>query len=51
VHYKPDLNNAQWSDVLPNVTAAGSTASWTNNVGTIARRLYRVELLPIPNPD
>ena len=51
VHYKPDLNNAQWSAVLPNVTAAGSTASWTNNVGTIARRLYRVELLPIPNPD
>ena len=50
VHYKANLYDAQWSNAPQDLTASGSTASYTNNVGTNASSLYRIELLPIQPP-
>jgi hypothetical protein len=41
---KNNLNDASWTDVLPEVTASGSTATTTDSSGVVARRFYRVWL-------
>jgi hypothetical protein len=45
VQYKADLNSANWSNLVGDVTATGSTASKTDT-RTISNRFYRVLLLP-----
>ena len=50
VHYKASLSAAQWSSAPKDVTAVGSTTSYTNNISTNASSLYRIELLPIQPP-
>jgi hypothetical protein len=44
VQYKDKLNDASWTDLAPDVTASGSTASTTDT--TISQRFYRVAVLP-----
>jgi hypothetical protein len=46
VQYKNNLTDANWTDLSPDVTATGVTASKTDNVGTQPRRFYQVVLLP-----
>jgi hypothetical protein len=41
---KNNLNDASWTDVLPEVTAPGSTATTTDSSGVVARRFYRIWL-------
>ena len=45
VQYITNLNSGVWTDLLPDVTATGSTASQTNTVGSAAQRFYRIEVL------
>jgi hypothetical protein len=45
VQYKSDLNSVNWSNVVGDVTATGSTASKTD-ARTSSNRFYRVLLLP-----
>jgi len=44
VQYKNNLSDPTWTDLAPDVTASGSTASTTDT--TIAQRFYRVAVLP-----
>ncbi|MEY2428499.1 MAG: hypothetical protein QOJ40_1384, partial [Verrucomicrobiota bacterium] len=46
LQYTPDLSATNWTDVSPDVTAADSTASQTNNPDGAGQRFYRVILLP-----
>jgi subtilisin-like proprotein convertase family protein len=46
VQYKVDLNDTNWSDLFPDVTATGDTASATNNPGDAAQRVYRIKVVP-----
>jgi hypothetical protein len=39
------LESAQWTDILPDVLATGSTATATNAVGNAPQRFYRVLLV------
>jgi hypothetical protein len=45
VQFKQNLSSANWTDLPPDVTAAGSSASKTDTIGSSAR-LYRVQVLP-----
>jgi len=46
VQYKPNLAAANWTDLLPDITAAGSVASTTDAFGRAQQRYYRLLLLP-----
>jgi hypothetical protein len=46
VQYAPDLGPGNWSNLLPDVQAAGPTASATDDTGGAFRRFYQVMLLP-----
>jgi hypothetical protein len=46
VQYKNNLSSANWIDLTPDVTATGSTASYTDHPGAVSQRYYRVVLLP-----
>ena len=43
--YIDTLSATNWNDLLPDVTATGSTASQTNNVTGVPHRFYRIKLL------
>jgi hypothetical protein len=45
LQYKTNLTSATWSDLSPDVTAAGSTASFTDHSAGVRLRFYRVGLL------
>ena len=45
VQYNSSLNGGGWTDLSPDVTATGSTATQTNAVGSAPQRFYRVKLL------
>jgi hypothetical protein len=45
VEYETDLTSGNWTALTPAVTAPGSTASQTDNVGGTVQRFYRVVLL------
>jgi hypothetical protein len=46
VQYKTNLTSANWIDLAPDVTATGSTASFTDHPAGGRQRYYRVALLP-----
>jgi hypothetical protein len=46
VQYQADLANTNWIDLTPDVTATGSTASFTDQLTGAGQRFYRVMLLP-----
>lgn len=53
VQYKNGLADPNWTDLPPDVTATGPTASKTDVVGTLPQRIYRVtlaQILPAPVP-
>ena len=45
VQYINSLNGGGWTDLSPDVTATGSTATQTNAVGNAPQRYYRIVLL------
>jgi hypothetical protein len=46
LQYKTNLTSAAWGDLSPDVTATGSTASFTDHPAGARQRYYRVGLLP-----
>ena len=46
VQFASSLNPANWSNLTPDVTATGPTASRTENPGSTPQRFYRILLLP-----
>jgi hypothetical protein len=46
LQYKDDLSDAGWHERLPDITAAGSTASAADPIGALPRRFYRILLVP-----
>ena len=46
VDFKLNLTDASWTTLTPNVTASGSTASYTDTTASAGRRFYRVIQLP-----
>jgi hypothetical protein len=42
LQYKSDLDDTNWNDILPDVTASGSTASIGDPLDSVPRRYYRV---------
>jgi len=46
VQYSDDLSATNWTDIAPDVTAPGPTASLTSPVGEALQRYYRVFVLP-----
>jgi hypothetical protein len=46
LQYKAHLPDTSWTDLLPDTTASGPTATATNALGGAAQRFYRVALLP-----
>ena len=44
LQYKADLNETNWSDLLPDVTASGPTASKDDALDSIVQRYYRVRV-------
>jgi hypothetical protein len=45
VQHKPDLNTTNWTDLIGDVLASGSTASKTD-IETTTNRFYRIQVLP-----
>jgi MBG domain (YGX type)/YDG domain len=45
VQYNNGLNDDGWTDLSPDVTATGLTATQTNVVGVASQRFYRIEVL------
>ena len=45
MQYSDSLNGAVWNDLLPDVTATGSTANQTNVVSGVPQRFYRIMVL------
>jgi hypothetical protein len=45
LQYKDSWTDADWSDVVPDVSASGPTAAGTNAVDAAAQRIYRVKAL------
>ena len=45
VQYLSDLNGGGWTNLLPEVTATGLTATKTDAVGSVSQRFYRVAVL------
>jgi hypothetical protein len=50
VQYKTGLASASWFNLAPDVTATGSTASFTDRPGTSSPRFYRIALLSTVTP-
>jgi hypothetical protein len=50
VQYKTSLASKSWLNLAPDVTATGSTASFTDHPGTASQRFYRVVLLLTETP-
>jgi PKD repeat protein len=48
VQLKESLDDALWTNLVPDVPASGSTASTTDTVGEVTHKFYRVMLLPGP---
>jgi hypothetical protein len=46
VQYKNNLTDPSWTDLPPDVTATGPTASATDVVGSLPQRFYRLFVLP-----
>jgi hypothetical protein len=46
VEFQQTLTGTNWTTLNPAVTAAGSTASVTDNPGGASERYYRIRLLP-----
>ena len=46
LQYKTNLASATWGDLSPDVTATGTTASFTDHPAGARQRYYRVSLLP-----
>ena len=46
VQYSPSPAGTNWTDLAPDVTATGSTTSFTNDPGAEPQRFYRIRLLP-----
>jgi hypothetical protein len=46
MQYNNDLNTTNWTDLAPDISATGTTASATNTVDGVLQRFYRVVLLP-----
>jgi hypothetical protein len=46
LQYVDSLDEANWSNVTPDVTAEGATASQTDALSLVGRRLYRVAVRP-----
>jgi hypothetical protein len=46
VQFKQNLSSPNWTNLPPDVTAAGSSATKTDSIGPSAARLYRVQVLP-----
>ena len=44
LQYNDDLSTTNWTDALPEVTAAGAASSATNSVAGVDKRFYRVWL-------
>jgi trimeric autotransporter adhesin len=45
LQYINSLNGGGWSDLSPDVTATGLTATQTDAVGNVTQRFYRIEVL------
>jgi hypothetical protein len=45
LQYKDSWADANWTDLLPDVSATGTTTTRTNAVNTTTRRFYRVKCL------
>jgi hypothetical protein len=43
-----DLTGTNWSNILPNVMASGSTTSQTNTIVDAPQKFYRVTIVPSP---
>jgi hypothetical protein len=50
VQYNANLASTSWLNLAPDVTATGSTASFTDHPGTASQRFYRVVLLSTVTP-
>jgi hypothetical protein len=46
LQYRDNFSGTNWTDLAPDVTATGLTASLTNAVNNAVQRFYRVVLLP-----
>jgi hypothetical protein len=46
VQFKTNLTDASWVDLVPDVSATGTTASTTNTMATTATQFYRVFMVP-----
>jgi hypothetical protein len=46
LQYKVNLGQTNWTDLPPQVTAAGTTMTTTNAIGSFPARFFRVLLLP-----
>ncbi len=46
VQFNADLSSTNWSDLPPDITASGPTASATDPNTSEAQRFYRVQLAP-----
>ena len=45
VQYKNDLSDASWTDLTPDVTATGATATKMDSVGAATQRFYRISFV------
>ena len=46
LQYKDDLNDTNWTDVSPDITAIDITTSGSSSVVPAGQRIFRVNLLP-----
>jgi PKD repeat protein len=46
--FREDLDAPGWTDLVPDITATGSTAAATDTIGEVTHKFYRVMLLPGP---
>jgi hypothetical protein len=46
VQFKSNLSDANWTDLIPDVTASGSSAQKIDTLGPSATRFYRVKVVP-----
>ena len=45
VQYLDNLGGTNWTDLVPDITATGATATQTNNVSGVPQRFYRIKVL------
>jgi hypothetical protein len=45
VQYKNDLSDLTWTDLSPDVTASGPTATTTDSVSAVTQRFYRISFV------